>query len=299
MKIEIAIPCRNEDLTITKVIKDFSKEIPGAEIVVYDNDSSDRTIELAKKAGAKVKRVNRKGKGHVVQSIFESTSAEIIVIVDGDDTYEAKDVHSLIQPIISEEADMTIGTRLHSNPAEFRRMHRFGNRLMTWVLNTMFQSNYCDILSGYRAFSRRFIESIPLISTGFEVETELMIQVLENDITVKEIPIRFRNRPSGSQSKLNSFKDGYRIMLMMISLLRDHRPLLMFSIVGIIFFVLGTISWLFGFIYSSNIPRLSVLRNGGVVIIVFSVGLFLVGLILNTINTRMRELSSLIRRKRL
>jgi len=299
MNIEISIPCYNEDLTIRKVVSDFRKAIPEAEIVVYDNNSSDNTMEYAKQAGAKVVRVNRQGKGYVVQAIFELSTADIIVMVDGDDTYEAEDVQLLIQPIITEKADMTIGTRLHSNPAEFRKMHHFGNRLITGILNFLYKRSYGDILSGYRAFSRRFVENVPLISIGFEVETELMIQSLENAISVKEIPIRFRNRPSGSNSKLSTFTDGYKILVLMVMLLRDHRPLISFTILSTFIFFIGSLSWIIGFLYSLEAHKESILRSGGVVMIGFAVGLFLVGLILNTVNTRMRELTSLIKRKRL
>ena len=299
MKIEIAIPCFNEDLTIRKVISDFRQAIPEAAIVVYDNNSSDNTVEYARQAGAKIVRVNRQGKGYVVQTIFESSAADIIVMVDGDDTYEANDVHLLIQPIMNNDADMTIGTRLHADPAEFRKMHHFGNRMITRILNYLYRRKYCDILSGYRAFSRSFVESVPLISIGFEIETELIIQSLENGISVKEIPIRFRNRPSGSTSKLNTFADGYKIVMLMVMLLRDHRPLISFTIVSIIIFLTGSVSWIIGFLYSLEIHKQSILRGAGVVMIGLAVGLFLVGLILNTVNTRMRELTSLFKRKRL
>jgi glycosyltransferase involved in cell wall biosynthesis len=299
MKIQVAVPSYNEELTVAKVVRDFRVALPEAEVVVYDNNSNDRTVELASQAGARVVRVNRQGKGHVVQAIFELSEADITVMVDGDDTYEAGDVRQLIQPLLAGDVDMTIGTRLHSDPASFPQMHRLGNRFLTCVLNTIFRSKYHDILSGYRAFSRSFIETVPLISTGFEVETELAIQALENDIAVKEIPIRYRNRPSGSVSKLSSFKDGYQILLLIISLLRDHRPFFLFTTVGVFLFVIGSGSWLLGVLYSPAAPQLSFLRSGGVVLVVLSVGLFLIGLVLNTINTRMRELGSLIRRRRL
>ena len=297
MKIEIAIPCFNEEVAIEKVISDFRGEIPEAEIVVYDNNSNDRTTQIAIDAGAKVIRVNRRGKGYVVQKIFEYSTAEIIVLVDGDDTYEAMDARQLIEPLLSGHADMTVGTRLHSN--EFRPMHHFGNRLLTWTLNAIFKTKYKDILSGYRAFNRRFIENVPLISSGFTIETELMIQALENNMAVSEIPIRFRNRPSGSHSKLSTFADGYRIMLIMISLLRDHRPLFVFSIIGILSLCFGLPAWFIGYLKASQNNFFSVLRSVGALLIIFTVGLFIAGLILNTINTRVRELLSLTKRRHL
>lgn len=298
MKTEVAIPCYNEEATVGKVVRDFRAALPQADVVVYDNNSTDRTAELGGEAGARVVRVNQQGKGYVVQTVFEVSQADIIVMVDGDDTYEANDVRSLIQPLVSQEADMTVGTRLHSDPNQFRRMHHIGNRALTWMLNRMFHTRYCDILSGYRAFSRRFIRNVPLISIGFEVETELMLQALENGVKVQEVPIHFRNRPPNSFSKLSSFKDGYRIMLMMVTLMRDHRPLYAFTVLGMVLSIAGLLIWTTGFLYSVQMPSLVVLRSIGALLIQLSVGLFLVGLILNTVNTRIRELSSLLGRGR-
>lgn len=297
MKIEIAIPCYNEEATIEKVVKDFSKALPEADIVVYNNNSSDDTVTLAKVAGAHVINVSAQGKGHVIREIFDTSTADIIVLVDGDDTYEAGDVHNLIEPLINEGADMTVGTRLHYNPSEFRKFHHFGNRIITKMFNLIFGTRYKDILTGYRAFSRRFIQKVPLISDGFEVETELMVQVLEKGIHVKEVPIHFRHRPKGSMSKLNTIADGKRILLAMIMMLRDHRPLFTFSISGMITAVIGTVLWISGFLRYTEGAVFSFLRSTGALLIICGIGLFLVGLILNTINVRMRELFSLLRRK--
>lgn len=298
MKIEIAIPCYNEASTIEKVIKDFQTAMPEAEVVVYDNSSRDNSAALAKNAGAQVIRVNLQGKGYVVETIFESTEADIVVLVDGDDTYEAKDAAKLIEPLISDAVDMAIGTRLHTDTAAFRSLHRFGNRFLTAMLNTIFRTRYEDILSGYRAFSRSFIENVPIISRGFEVETEMTIQALEKGMAVRDIPIRFRQRPTGSDSKLNTIGDGYRIVLMMIVLLRDHRPLFTFGILGILLICISFPAWLIGFLYGSTNDMFSLLRSVSALLIMLSIGLFLVGLILNTINTRMREHFLLMKRKR-
>ena len=287
MNIEVAIPCYNEELSVGKVVRDFQKALPGHAIVVYDNNSTDHTAERAREAGARVVPVPGQGKGVVVRTIFETTKASIVVLVDGDDTYEAEDVNKLIAPVVAGEADMVIGTRLHNNPEEFRAMHHFGNRLLTGTLNSLYRTEHQDILSGYRAFSRRFIEHLPLISTGFEIETELLIQAHEQNFGVREVPIRFRDRPPGSFSKLNSFRDGYRILLTMITLLRDHRPLLTFTVLAALTFAAGVIIWLVG------------LRPAGVVVMMAAFGLQLAGLVLNTINVRMRELMSLQRRGKL
>lgn len=298
MKIEIAIPCYNESSTIEKVIRDFQAAMPEAEVVVYDNNSQDDSALRAKNAGARVILENRQGKGYVVETIFESSGADIVVLVDGDDTYEAKDAKKLIEPLISENVDMAIGTRLHTDKAAFRSLHRFGNRFLTGMLNTIFRTRYEDILSGYRAFSRSFIENVPIISRGFEVETELTIQALEKGMMVRDIPIRFRQRPKGSDSKLNTIGDGYRIVLMMIVLLRDHRPLFSFGLLGILLACISFPAWLIGFVHGSTNDLFSLLRSVSAFLIMLSIGLFLVGLILNTINTRMRENFLLMKRKR-
>lgn len=298
MKIEVAIPCYNEEKTIVKVVKDFRKAVPQANIVVYDNNSTDESSKLAHDAGAKVITSNRQGKGYVVQDIFERTEADILVMVDGDDSFEANDVFLLIDPIISGNVDMTIGTRLHSNPKEFRKMHHLGNRLLTWILNKLFRTRFTDILSGYRAFSRRFIERIPIISKGFEVETEMMIQSLEYGISIKEVPIGFRDRPPESCGKLNTFRDGYKIIALMIALLRDHKPFLTFSLLSLFLLLAGAIFWIIGFLEGNINPGFDIMRRIGVILMVISFGFFTVGLILNTINTRVRELMSLLRRKK-
>src|SRR3989338_1386256 len=218
MKIEIAIPCYNEEATIGKVIADFRAAVPEAEIVVYNNNSTDRSAELTQKAGAQVIKVSMRGKGYVVRAIFETSYADIVVMVDGDDTYEAADVHTLIKPLLAGEADMTVGMRLlHHHRMQFRKMHFLGNKIITAILNFGFKTAYSDILSGYRGFTRKFIHNTPLISNGFEIETELIIQALENGMAVKEVPIAFRKRPQGSASKLGTISDGYRILLTIVS----------------------------------------------------------------------------------
>lgn len=299
MRIEIAIPCYNEEQTVATVVRDFKAQVPDADVVVYDNNSTDQTAGRAEAAGARVVHVGRRGKGCVLQSAFEISVADVLIMVDGDDTYEAADVRALIDPIVTGKSDMTIGTRLHTTDTEFRQMHHFGNRLLTQVLNAMFGTQHRDILSGYRGFSRQFRAAVPLISTGFEIETELMIQALSNGMVVTEVPIRFRKRPPGSESKLSSFKDGYRILLTMVVLLRDHRPLFTFSAAAGLLLLAGIALWVAGAVYEMGAPSPAVWRSAGVVLMQLSAALALAGLVLNTINTRMRELASLARRRRL
>lgn len=298
MKIEISIPCYNEEKTVAKVVQDFRSTVPEADIVVYDNCSDDKTADIAKSAGARVIRVNRKGKGYVIREILETSEADIVVLVDGDDTYEVQDVHLLIQPLVAGAAEMTVGTRLHLNPGKFRTMHHFGNRIISCLLNALFHTHFTDVLTGYRAFTRKFIEKVPLISQGFEIETEIALQALENGITVKEVPIHFRNRPPGSFSKLSSVKDGYLIILTIICMFRDHRPFFMFALMSVFMAGIGLAAWIIGFLNFGRNVVFSIVRKTGVLLIELSVGLFLVGLMLNTVNVRMRELSSLLKRKR-
>ena len=298
MKIEVAIPCFNEEATVAKVIGDFKKALAGADVTVYDNNSTDRTAELARQAGARVVSVSSRGKGNVVKEIFESTEADVVVMADGDDTYEAEDAKLLIEPVLKGEADMVIGTRLHSENSQFRKLHLFGNRILTVTLNMLFGTDYKDILSGYRAFSRRFMKDVPLIGTGFEIESEFMIQALENGMAVREVPIRFRKRPGNSKSKLSTFGDGYRIMLTIVSMLRDHRPLFLFSLLALANVVLGCSIWAVGFVNITKSYWFYMLKRAGIYLVAASFALFLVGLILNTVNVRMREITSLLKRRK-
>ena len=280
--IEVAIPALNEASTIGKVIRDFQQALPDAQIVVYDNGSTDATGELAIRAGAYVRKVPRKGKGFVVQHIFESSQADAVLLVDGDDTYEAQDAQRLLEPILSQDADMVMGRRIEDSQIPYRRPLRWwGNRILTKIFNAIFRGSFRDILSGYRCFSRRFLEEVPLVTSGFEIETELLLQALELGMVVQEVSIRFRNRPPGSQSKLQAFTDGYRIFMTMLILLRDHRPLFVF---GICSGALGLLAMTRG--------------QNGILLWQVSLVLLLVGLVLNTVNTRFREIQSLLRRPR-
>ena len=276
--IEVAVPCFNEVRTIAKVVQDFRRVLPEARIVVYDNGSTDGSAETAGAAGAEVRQVNRRGKGFVSQAIFEQSRDDVVLMVDGDDTYSADDAPQLLAPLLHGEADMTIGTRLEqSADASFRRFHRFGNQLFTVLLNVIFRVSFRDILSGYRGFSRRFLSDVPLITCGFETETELILQALELGLVVREIPVRYQPRPAGSQSKLRTIRDGYRILMTIVVLLRDHRPLLVFGAL------------------SAALAALS--RGVNATLAVAALMTLLAGLILNTVNTRFRELQSLLRRR--
>jgi len=241
-KIAILIPCYNEELTIAKVINDFKTELPNAVIYVYDNNSIDNTAQIASKNGAIVKKEFRQGKGNVVCSMFMDIDADIYVMIDGDDTYPAQFVHTLITPIIKEEADIVTGDR-HSNGTyqneNKRAMHNFGNNLVKWLINYIFKADLKDIMTGYRVFNKKFVKNMPINSSGFEIETEITLHALDKKFTIKEIPIKYRDRPEGSYSKLNTYSDGIKVLKTILWVFKDYKPLAFFSILSILFFTMA------------------------------------------------------------
>lgn len=298
--IAVAIPCYNEALTIAKVLRDFRNVLHDAPIHVFDNNSTDKSVEIAKKEGAIVHYVRKRGKGNVMQAIFDTIDADALIVVDGDDTYYAEDAPKLLEPILKGEADMVVGNRLPSAKDEsMRRLHQFGNRVIVWTINSIFKTNYLDILSGYRVFNRRFIKSVPLLTPGFETETELTLQALEKGLEVIEIPILYRNRPEGSESKLRSFRDGYRIILTAGLLLRDHQPIRLFGTVSLICFFISALAAILRILsYIGNVQLPNEVLTG--TIIIFSpiaIVSLAIGLILNAINTRFREMNQIIGRR--
>ena len=242
MEIAVLIPCYNEELTVGKVIDDFKRELPGATIYVYDNNSKDRTSEVALEHGAIVRKEPRQGKGNAVRSMFRDVVADCYIMVDGDDTYPAEFVHELIRPIVTGEANMVIGDRL-SNGTYFdenkRAFHSFGNNLVKGLINFLYKSNITDIMTGYRAFDRFFVKSMPVMSPGFEIETEMSIHALDKKFLLKEVPIDYRDRPEGSESKLNTFSDGIKVLKKIGTLFKDYKPLLFFSLWSLLLLILG------------------------------------------------------------
>jgi glycosyltransferase involved in cell wall biosynthesis len=244
MKVAILIPCYNEELTVGKVIDDFKREIPEADIYVYDNNSKDNTSEIAKEHGAIVVRECRQGKGNVVRSMFRDIEADIYVMVDGDDTYPVEFARKLMKPIIDGEADMVIGDRLSNGTYESenkRAFHNFGNKLVQTLIGLLFKNEINDIMTGYRAFNRFFVKTMPILSDGFQIETEMSIHTLDKKFLLKEIPIDYRDRPDGSESKLNTVSDGFRVLNMLIDLFKNYKPMAFFSIIASVLFILGII----------------------------------------------------------
>ena len=292
--IAILIPCYNEELTIAKVINDFKFELPDAKIYVYDNNSSDKTASIAKKNGAIVKQEFRQGKGNVVKSMFRDIDADIYVMIDGDDTYPAEFVHKMIKPIISNEADIVIGDR-HSNgtyKSENKRpLHNFGNNLVKYLINKLFNANLQDIMSGYRTFNKKFVKNIPITSKGFEIETEMTLHTLDKNFLIKEIPIEYRDRPEGSFSKLNTFSDGLRVLKTILWVFKDYKPLIFFSLFSLVFFILSLsfgIPVLIEFIQNSKIEKIpSAILSVGLMLI--SILSLFSGFILDTIVKHHKE----------
>ena len=239
-KIVIQIPCLNEGSTIGKVIKDLKKELSNPEIIVYDNSSTDNTVKEAKKFGAKVVLEKKKGKGNVVKRMFsDNLDANIYVMLDGDDTYDTSKIKESIETFSKEKYDMLVAKRIHSDPSAYRRGHVIGNQMFSRFVNYIFGNDISDIFSGYRVFSKRFIKTFPQNSSEFEVEAELTIHALEQGFKVGEFECLYKPRPEGSMSKLSTFKDGMKILSLILILIKDEKPLLFFSILSIVFMILS------------------------------------------------------------
>ena len=299
MRTTVAIPCYNEATTIAKVVSDFRKELPEAEILVVDNASSDDSGARAAAAGARVVREKRRGKGYVMQTILETVDADVCVIVDGDDTYFAEDVHQLLLPVTSDQADMVVGDRLkEATSVALNDLHRFGNRAILAIINMAFRTDFQDVLSGYRVMNRNFLSSVPLITGGFETETELTLQALEKGMVIREMPIRYRARPEGSVSKLSPFADGYRILITMAVLLRNHRPLYFFSSIAV--GLLAADAVYAAALLAGRLPPHGRLVHLGVMggLALLASGLVLIGILLNAVSAGFQEMTALHRRPR-
>ena len=232
-RIAVILPCYNEEAAIGQVVRDFQSTLPGARIYVYDNNSSDRTIEEARRAGAIVGKETNQGKGHVLRRMFSDVDADIYVLADGDGTYDAASAQTMIEKLVSESLDMVVGSRLTQYEGEaFRRGHKFGNDLLTGCLGLFFGKTFTDILSGYRVFSRRYVKSFPALSSGFEIETELSVHALSLRMPVAELTTPYKERPEGSTSKLRTYRDGMKILMTILILFKGERPLAFFSIIG-------------------------------------------------------------------
>jgi glycosyltransferase involved in cell wall biosynthesis len=294
-RTEVLVPCYNEEKSIAKVIADFRAALPHAPIYVYDNNSTDNTIEVAAQAGALVRREVHQGKGHVVRRMFTDVEADVYVLVDGDATYDAPSVRALIERLLEDRLDMVVAARVNQEHAAYRRGHRTGNRLLTSFVTLVFGRAFSDILSGYRVFSRRFVKSFPVLSGGFEIETELTVHALELELPVAELETPYYSRMAGSASKLNTWRDGFRILWVIMRLYRSERPFQFFSAIAAVLAAVAiilAIPLVETFIREGLVPRLptAVLATG---LMLAAALAFMSGLILDTVTRGRRELKLL------
>ncbi|MBE6509621.1 MAG: glycosyltransferase [Methanobrevibacter sp.] len=293
MKTAILIPCYNESKTIEKVVSDFKRVMPHADIYVYDNNSTDGTDRIAKDAGAIVRYEYRQGKGNVVRSMFRHINADCYIMVDGDDTYPAEDAPEIERLILNCEADMVIRDRLSSTyfKENNRRFHNTGNRIVRKFINLFFKSDLKDIMTGMRGFNYNFVKSFPIQSKGFEIETEMSVFALINNFKIREIPVNYRDRIEGSDSKLNTFKDGYKVLIMITTLIRDERPLLFFSAISLILLAIAGAYFfpiLFKYFstgYVLKIPTLIVIST----VVIIATVIFFTGVILHVLKRQHRD----------
>jgi len=294
-RIAVLLPCYNEEAAIAKVIAGFRKALPAAVIYVYDNNSRDKTVERARKAGAIVRTERMQGKGHVVRRMFADVDADIYIMADGDLTYDPKAAPAMVEQLLAEELDMIVGTRLHDAKDAYRGGHVLGNRLFTGLLSRLFGRSFSDIFSGYRAFSRRFVKSFPVLSEGFEIETEMSVHALELRMPVGEIETAYGARLEGSESKLSTFRDGWRILKTIGTLYRVERPVLFYGSIGALLVVVAiilAIPLVITYLDTGLVPRFptAILVTGMVVIAVLCV---FAGLILDTVTRGRREMRRL------
>ena len=292
-RIAVLIPCYNESGTIQKVVADFRAALPEAEIYVYDNNSTDGTDALARAAGAVVRYERQQGKGNVIRSMFRQIDADCYIMADGDDTYPAEYAPEMCRLVLEEQADMVIGDRLSATyfTENTRAFHNSGNRLVRGLINTLFRSDIHDIMTGYRAFSRLFVKSFPVLSQGFEIETEMTIHALDKRFHIRELPVDYRDRPEGSESKLDTIPDGIRVLSTIFRLLRDYRPLMFFSVLG----TLCTVVWvilllpiLAEYFRTGLVPRFPTMMLV-IGLMVISILLYITGIILDVIVKHQRQ----------
>ena len=292
-KIAVLIPCYNEEKTIEKVVRDWKKELPEAVIYVYDNNSKDRTVELAEKTGAVVRHEYAQGKGNVIRRMFRELDAECYIMVDGDDTYPAEYGKQMAELVLQKKTDMVVGDRLSSTYFEEnkRPFHNFGNSLVRGSINHLFHTNIRDIMTGYRAFSFLFAKSFPVLSKGFEIETEMTIHAVEKNMRIENVIIEYRDRPSGSESKLNTYSDGLKVLKTIGRLYKNYRPIGFFGGVSLMLILISAVMFipvLFDFLHTGMVPHFPTLIVSGFIALAAIISFFS-GLILATIVEKDRQ----------
>lgn len=293
--VAVLVPCYNEEVAVPRVVQDFRASLPDATIYVYDNNSTDGTVAAARAAGAVVRRETLQGKGHVVRRMFADIEADIYVLVDGDDTYDAGAAPAMVGMLVEQQLDMVSAMRVASSHGAYRRGHVLGNLMLTGVVRRIFGDRIGDMLSGYRVFSRRFVKSFPALASGFETETEFTVHALELRMPIAELPTVYRERPSGSASKLRTYADGLRILRSIVILVKNERPLQFFSLAGLVLLLVGLVLGLpvvAEFLGTGLVPRLptAVLATGFVLLSFLS---FACGLILDSVARGRREMKRL------
>ena len=294
-RVAVLVPCFNEEAAVAAVVKDFRAALPRATIYVYDNNSTDRTAEIARAAGAQVRRETHQGKGNVVRRMFSDVDADIYVLVDGDGTYDAASAGRMIARLLEDRLDMVVGKRVEQQEAAYRPGHRAGNRMFTGFVATVFEPTFTDILSGYRVFSRRFVKSFPVLSRGFEIETELTVHALELELAVAEVATPYYARPQGSASKLSTWRDGLRILGMILKLYRSERPLSFFGAIGITLAIIAVglaVPIFITYMEQGTVPRLptAILAMGLMLLASLATA---AGLVLDTVTRGRREIKLL------
>ncbi|GAA4041027.1 glycosyltransferase family 2 protein [Sphingomonas rosea] len=294
-RIAVLLPCYNEEAAIAQTVAGFRAALPDATVYVYDNNSADGTVAAASAAGAVVRTERQQGKGHVVRRMFADIEADVYVMADGDLTYDPQSAPAMVDLLLADQLDMVVGTRQHEEKEAYRGGHVLGNRIFTGLLSSLFGRSFTDIFSGYRVFSRRFVKSFPVLSAGFEIETEMSIHALELRMPVGEVVTRYGARPEGSASKLSTYRDGWRILKVMLNLFRTERPALFFGVAGTILLVaaiLLSVPLVLTYLDTGLVPRVptAILVTGMVIVAVLS---FLAGLILDTVTHGRREIRRL------
>lgn len=300
-RIAVLIPCFNESKTIGKVIADYKQALPDADIYVYDNNSVDGTDEIARKAGAIVRYERRQGKGNVIRTMFREIEADCYLMIDGDDTYPAENAKEMCRLVIEEKADMVIGDRLSSTYfSENKRLfHNFGNSLVRSLINKLFHANVKDIMTGYRAFSLTFVKHFPVLSQGFEIETEMTIHALDKNFYLKEVPVQYRDRPDGSVSKLNTYSDGVKVLMTIVRLFRDYKPFLFFSTIALLFLLVATVLFLpifIDYLQTGLVPRFPTLIVSGLLALLGFM-FFFCGVVLDVVAQKHKQLFEILMNK--
>lgn len=300
-RVAVLIPCYNESQTIKKVIEDYRTALPDADIYVYDNNSKDGTDKIAKKAGAIVRYEHKQGKGNVIRSMFRDIDADCYLMIDGDDTYPADNAREMVDIILEKKADMVIGDRLSSTYFEEnkRPFHNTGNKLVRGLINSLFKNNVRDIMTGYRAFDKSFVKHFPVLSKGFEIETEMTIHALDKNFLIKEVPITYRDRPEGSESKLNTYSDGFKVIKKIFMLFRDYKPFLFFSYLAIFVGLISSLLFipiLLEYFETGLVPKFPTLIGSGVLFII-AILFWISGIILEVIVKKHRQIYEILLNK--